>query len=171
MKTILKIIVGIIILIVLILGFLIIYASLDDYKPGSEELVFKSESPDTYPGWPEIDVLIWNIGYCGLSDDMDFFYDGGKQVRTSRENVLRNLEKVIDLLKMNDSLEFILLQEVDRNSKRSYHINEYDSINNSLSDYWSFFGKNYDVFFVPLPPNEPMGKVESGLQTLSKSVP
>jgi endonuclease/exonuclease/phosphatase family metal-dependent hydrolase len=171
MKTFVKIIAGIILLAVLIFGFLIIYATLDDYKPKIQELVFKSDNPDTYPGLSEIDILIWNIGYCGLSDDMDFFYDGGKQVRTSKKNVLRNLESVINLLKTNDTLEFILLQEVDKNSKRSYHINEYDSINNRLSGYWSFFGKNYDVFFVPLPPNEPMGSVESGLQTLSRYVP
>ncbi len=171
MKTLFKIFLGLIIFTILILGFLIIYAAFDDYKPDPQELVFKSDNPDTYPDWHEIDIMIWNIGYCGLSSEMDFFYDGGDQVRTSKANVIRNLENIIDQLKINDTLEFILLQEVDINSKRSYHINEYDSISSNLSKYWSFFGKNYDVFFVPVPPDDPMGRVESGLQTLSKFVP
>ena len=171
MKNLIRIILGILLIAILIPGFLIIYATIDDYKPDDIETVFKSDNPDTYDFGNEIDIIIWNIGYCGLSEDMDFFYDGGKQVRTSKENVLENLENVIKKLKSIDTLEFLLLQEVDKNSKRSYYINEYDSINSCLKEYWSFFGKNYDVFFVPLPPNEPMGSVESGLQTLSRYVP
>ena len=60
------------------------------------------------------------------------------------------------------------MQEVDKKSKRSYRINEYDSIKNAFTKYQSFFGKNYDVFLVPTPPLSPYGKVLSGLMSLSK---
>ncbi len=171
MKTILKVLFWIIVLGVLAFAFLISYATFSDYEPAKQETVFESANPDIYPEWPEIDMLIWNIGYCGLSSEMDFFYDGGEKVRTSREQVLINLKSIISELQGYDTLEFILLQEVDVDSKRSYGISGYDSIRLSLPDYHTFFGKNYDVFFVPLPPSEPMGRVKSGLQTLSKSVP
>lgn len=50
-------------------------------------------------------------------------------------------------------------------------MNEYDSLSAELSSYKGFFAKNYDVFFVPLPPASPMGKVLSGLCTFSKASP
>ncbi|MCB8998874.1 MAG: endonuclease/exonuclease/phosphatase family protein [Bacteroidales bacterium] len=171
MKTLLKVIFWVVVAVIVGLSSLIIYASLSDYKPGKEEIVFELDSIDVYPNWPEIDIITWNIGYCGLSADMDFFYDGGKKVRPAEDQVKKNLKEIIEELQASDTLEFILLQEVDKNSKRSYGICEYDSIRNALPNYKSFFGKNYDVFFVPLPPTEPMGRVESGLQTLSKSWP
>ena len=171
MKTLLKILFWIVSLAVMAFVFLILYATISDYKPGKQEIVFESPKPDIYPGWPEIDIMIWNIGYCGLSSEMDFFYDGGKMVRTSREQVLTNLKNVIAELQRNDTIEFFLLQEVDVKSKRSYEICEFDSIELSLPNYQASFGKNYDVFFVPIPPSDPMGKVLSGLQTLSKSKP
>jgi endonuclease/exonuclease/phosphatase family metal-dependent hydrolase len=170
MKLILKVIFWIIVTVVSVLAFLIIYATISDYKPGKQSVVLESVTPDIYPNWTEIDMLIWNIGYCGLDEKMDFFYDGGKKVRTPREQLLENLRSVISELQSNDTCEFILLQEVDRNSSRSYRINESDSIMKSLPNYQSSFGKNYDVFFVPVPFTDPMGRVESGIQTLSRPV-
>lgn len=155
----------------MVVAFLIFYATLSDYKPKKEEVVKESVKTDKYPDWAEIDLMIWNIGYCGLDSDMDFFYDGGKKVRTSKEKLLKNLESVITELQKNDTMEFILLQEVDVKSKRSYGIGEYDSIAKALPNYTSYFGKNYDVFFVPVPMTDPMGHVKSGLQTLSKANP
>ncbi len=171
MKTLLKVLFWIIISAVLVFAFLIVYGTLTDYNPQKQELVHETENPDMFPEWQEIDLLIWNIGYCGLSSDMDFFYDGGKKVRTSKEQVIQNLQSVIADLRKQDTIEFILLQEVDVNSKRSYGICEYDSITSYLPNYQSFFGKNYDVFFVPVPPLDPMGKVKSGVQILSKTIP
>ena len=48
-------------------------------------------SPDALPD--SVIILCWNIGYGGLGDDMDFFYDGGTQVRTSRERTLANIDR------------------------------------------------------------------------------
>jgi hypothetical protein len=141
MKTLLKVLFWIVGLAVMTFAFLILYATFSDYKPEKQEIVFDSPKTDVFPEWPEIDLMIWNIGYCGLSSDMDFFYDGGKKVRTSREQVLANLKNVISELQSNDTMEFFLLQEVDVSSKRSYGICEFDSIESSLPNYQSFFGK------------------------------
>jgi len=171
MKALLKLFFWIVVIGVLTLGTLIFYATLTDFKPARQEVIIESAGVDIYPDWTDVDLMIWNIGYCGLSSEMDFFYDGGKNVRTSEEQVISNLRNVISELQSNDTLEFILLQEVDVYSKRSYKINQFDSIQASLPNYKSSFGKNYDVFFVPVPPLDPMGKVKSGIQTLSKPVP
>jgi len=170
MKIIKPILMLIIVLALLFVLFLI-SASLSDYKPDSKELVYESESPDSINVVNDLNLMIWNVGYCGLSDDMDFFYDGGKQVRTSKENVAENYEFVKSTLVKYDSLDFILLQEVDIKSKRSYRINEVDGFSKTLTKFKKFFGKNYDVKFVPSPVTNPLGKVKSGLLSFTKHNP
>jgi endonuclease/exonuclease/phosphatase family metal-dependent hydrolase len=146
------------------------YSTIDNYKPPPEEVVYTSEQ-QRFITDSVFTMAIWNIGYAGLDSSMDFFYDGGEKVRPEKEEVARNLEQIMLKLKKFDGFDFILLQEVDQKSKRSYRINMYDQIAASFSDYHTSFGKNYDVAFVPLPPSKPMGKVVSGLQTLSVPTP
>jgi endonuclease/exonuclease/phosphatase family metal-dependent hydrolase len=158
---------------VLAIGFigLILYALLSDYKPEEKTLISVNPSTGMVSDTAAISILTWNIGYCGLDRDMDFFYDGGNKVFTPRERCIDNLTAVEKFISDNDTCDFIFIQEIDKNSKRSYHINEYDSLTNHLTGYKDFFAKNYDVFFVPVPPSSPMGKVLSGLATFSKAEP
>ena len=161
------------VLILAVIGFvgLIIYAVLSDYKPKEKEIVFSSEKPEVLNDTIELSLLTWNIGYCGLDKEMDFFYDGGTKVFTPKAKCIDNLLEVKKFLKQNDSVDFIFIQEVDKGSKRSYYTNEYDSLTKVLNDFSPFFAKNYDVFFVPVPPATPMGKVLSGLAIFSKFQP
>lgn len=116
----------------------------------------------------EMSVVTFNIGYCGLDREQDFFMDGGKNSRSSsREQTLVNLENVTDFL-VREKPSFALLQEADVNSTRSFHINQKDFISNKLAGYSSVFGTNYKVLWVPVPPSKPMGSVYSGLLTLSQ---
>jgi endonuclease/exonuclease/phosphatase family metal-dependent hydrolase len=147
------------------------YASLDNYHPEAVVTQDMEKPPDVLDDSASFNLLIWNIGYAGLDASMDFFYDGGKQMRPDKETVERNMEGIKQTLEPYLSYDFILLQEVDKNSKRSYHLDEYALIQDQFKDHYSFFGKNYDVFFVPIPLKEPMGKVESGLMTLSGPYP
>ncbi|MCF8381106.1 MAG: hypothetical protein K9H49_16150 [Bacteroidales bacterium] len=158
---------------VLIIAFIIflLYATFNNYSPDEQIIVQESENPDKLSDWTEYDFMIWNIGYCGLDASMDFFYDGGEQVRPAKENVIQSLENVKAFLKGNDTVEFFMLQEVDVNSKRSYKLDEYKEISDALPAFNTALGLNYKVFFVPLPPTNPMGKVKSGLQTLSTFTP
>ncbi|PLX23281.1 MAG: endonuclease, partial [Marinilabiliales bacterium] len=168
---IIKFILKILGVLIFLFAIFIIYSSVADYKPLPSEIIYNSDTPDTIYVHKELSLMIWNIGYCGLSDDMDFFYDGGEQVRTSKENVYENFHFVKSELNNNDSLDFILLQEVDIHSKRSYYLNELDSFNLTLTKFKSYFGKNYDVTFVPTPPINPLGIVKSGLVSFSKFNP
>jgi len=149
----------------------LIYASLDDYKP--EEIIPQelADEPDIIQDTASLKLLIWNIGYAGLDASMDFFYDGGKQMRPDKEGVIDNMEGILHTLSRFQESDFVLLQEVDKRSKRSYKVDQYAAISEQFSNHHSFFGKNYDVAFVPIPLKEPMGKVESGLMTLSLPYP
>jgi endonuclease/exonuclease/phosphatase family metal-dependent hydrolase len=173
MYTIKKILKSIIILIILLwIGFfgIIIYAVITDYKPDEKIIIAANESPSPVET-TDISLLTWNIGYCGLDEDMDFFYDGGSKVITPRKNFDENFKIIKDFLKANDSIDFVLLQEVDRKSKRSYMVDQYHAFAENAMNNSSQFAINYDVFFVPAPPARPMGKVFSGISTLGKFTP
>jgi endonuclease/exonuclease/phosphatase family metal-dependent hydrolase len=158
-------------LVVFAFGIFLFYSTLTDYKPAPEELVFSNPDSETLPDSLVLDLMSWNIGYAGLSSEMDFFYDGGKNVRPPREKVEENVHAILKEIKDQDTMNFILLQEVDFKSKRSYRINESDSLLAWMKDYKMFIGRNYDVTFVPVPPKAPMGHVESGIVTLSRYTP
>ena len=149
----------------------LIYSTIDDYKPEPVEKVFFTDQGDILTDSTRITIFNWNIGYAGLDKSMDFFYDGGKQMRPAKEGVTNNLKGIMETLVPYKSFDFILLQEVDRGSKRSYHYNMQKLISEHFRDYQNFFAMNYEVRFVPIPVKEPMGKVESGLLTLSKYIP
>jgi endonuclease/exonuclease/phosphatase family metal-dependent hydrolase len=162
-----------IVLAVLVLGLigLIVYAIASDYKPGEKELISQFDNPSVLKDSLSLTLLTWNIGYAGLDRYMDFFYDGGTKVITPEKNCLDNIEGIGNFIMKNDTIDFIILQEVDRKSKRSYRIDEFENIQQKLVGYNSFFAKNYDVFFVPSPMSDPMGKVLSGIAVFSKYNP
>lgn len=170
MKKILRILYIVIIVPVVLFVAFLVYATASDYKPKPVEQLYKSAGK-VVNVYDTLTVFNWNIGYCGLGDDMSFFYDGGEKVRTSKERTVQNLEEIRKKVTEFTNVDFYLLQEVDKKSRRSYKINQYDSLLSSLPEYYSTFGLNYKVAFVPVPPNNPLGKVESGLVSFSKYEP
>jgi endonuclease/exonuclease/phosphatase family metal-dependent hydrolase len=151
-----------------VLLLLILYATFTDYRPAEKEIVYNSDgAADTLAESAVFQLLIWNIGYGGLDKQMDFFYDGGKKVRTPKNQLEKNMTGISQFITSTDSVDFILLQEVDVSSKRSYHLNEVSQLTRDCGDRHVYFGKNYDVFFVPLPFTSPMGGVNSGVLSLT----
>lgn len=171
MKIFFRILLALVVLPVLYLATVIALATIRDYKPESQEQISKIDDDFLLSDSATYSVLIWNIGYSGLGAGMDFFYDGGKMVRDREENVRENLQNITGFLLDNDTVDFILLQEVDLNSHRSYGIDMVDHLNMALPGYFPFFTLNYKVSFVPMPLLNPMGRVQSGLLSLSKHVP
>jgi endonuclease/exonuclease/phosphatase family metal-dependent hydrolase len=153
-----------------VIAFLIL-ATFTDYKPKKMEMLAKYPESDLLNDTIELNAITWNIGYAGLGNNMDFFYDGGKRTRDSKQRTVQNLKAIVNQLKILSKTDFILLQEVDRNSKRSYYIDQYDTLTHCLTNYYPFFGKNYMVPFVPVPLLRPMGKVVSGIAILSHYLP
>lgn len=149
----------------------LLYASVDDFKPEEKINQFNDQAPSSLSDSSELEILIWNIGYAGLDASMDFFYDGGQQMRPSREGVSTNLKGIRSTLDPYKEYDFILLQEVDNNSKRSYHTNQMETIAADFSSFESYMGVNYEVFFIPIPLSNPMGQVKSGLFSLSAHNP
>lgn len=148
----------------------LLFSFIDDYRPKPEELIFSTSKPEIITD-SVFQIVSWNLGYAGLDESMDFFYDGGEQVRPKKVQVEANVRGILSTISDFPPQDFYLFQEVDVKSKRSYRINQFDMLAEKFSHYQASYGKNYDVAFVPIPPLHPMGKVESGLETLSKFLP
>ena len=166
-RSILRVVGIALIVLVLAVVWLFGWLTVGEYKPEAEEPVEVggAASQLVYPG-STISVLTWNMGYGALGDNADFFMDGGSGVRTADEDRVReNVQTVIDEIEAL-APDVVFLQEVDRDSARSWRIDEADWIAKSFGAYQNTFAYNYRVMFVPYPV-PPIGKVNSGLLTLS----
>ena len=155
----------------IVFGGFLLYMTLDDYSPEYKTSIAENVNPTIIADSAELNLFIWNIGYCGLNKEMDFFYSGGKQVYPEKDVVFANIQGVKTQVKSVQPVDFMMFQEVDKSSLRSYFTNQVDTLSNMFENYSSTFAKNYDVAFVPMPLSNPMGSVKSGLLTLSKYSP
>ncbi len=170
MKKIIRITLRLTIIFIITISLILLYFTLSDYNP--KEKIIISQSKNINPLENEtITILSWNIGYAGLGSNMDFFYDGGTKVRDTKQQTIKNITAISNTLKDYSYVDFIFLQEIDLNSKRTYYINEKKILDNQLNNYMSFFAINYNVQYIPFPVTSPMGKVKSGLITYSKHIP
>lgn len=155
-------------------ALVIIYALVSDYKPDLElDLNVENiqETSEQKSDSAEFSMLIWNIGYAGLGEQEDFFYDGGKKTRARKNDYLRYKKGVLDLLEKQNNADFILIQEVDFYSKRTFYENQVEELSKLLKNHNYSFAKNYDVKYVPIPLLNPLGRVNAGMATFSKIKP
>lgn len=156
------------IIIFLCASFLVII-QLSDYNPAKEnQLVVANSKQQTIDTQSVFSILSWNLGYCGLGKEMDFFYDGGRQVRPSKILVQKYLKQNLEFIQSLDNIDFMFFQEVDKASKRSYFIDQSEKLDDILPQYNAVFASNYRVSFVPMPILNPMGRVNAGIMTYSR---
>ncbi|MEZ5023619.1 MAG: hypothetical protein R2728_10250 [Chitinophagales bacterium] len=146
----------------------ILYGTLTDYKPAEKITIEPSKASSSAILKDSLVFYIWNIGYAGLGAESDFFMDGGSSTRVSKKLTEKNLEGIKATVSNWKDADFILLQEVDEVAKRSYNVNQFTAIENSLEDNWSgALAFNYRVNYIPVPLLKPYGKVMAGLATYS----
>ncbi len=168
-------------LIILYLLAVLVHGTLSDYQPQAvqalkvEEQEAKSIIQDS-----TFSLLSWNLGYAGLGAKSDFFYHGsgfflstGRMIHSPQKLVDTYFQGISRLLKDHAS-DFYLLQEIDRNSSRSYFVDQYASLRAELPIGASVYASNFKVPRVPIPVLEPWrayGKAESGLALFSQFAP
>ena len=114
-------------------------------------------------------IVSQNLGFGAYSPEFTFFMDGGKQsVAKSKESVLDLINKGVDKVS-SFSPDFVLFQEIDTDSTRSYHVNQADLIRSRFVGFSSSFAVNYHSPFLMYPILEPHGASNSGILTLSKA--
>ena len=145
---------------------LVIYLSVTEYRPEPTEKLEISGASVPLLDQTNFTVLSWNIGYCGLGQESDFFMDGGEQVRPGAEELIRKNLDGIQRFLSNQDMDFILLQEVDFGSKRSYDLDECATLRAEQTRA-SAYALNFSCDYVPYPW-PPIGQVHSGLLTTSR---
>jgi endonuclease/exonuclease/phosphatase family metal-dependent hydrolase len=136
-----------------------------EYRPEAVESVEAAAGDEILAVGDSLTILTYNTGYAGLSRDEDFFMDGGSKVKPDSEDLVKeNLTGITEILKEQDA-DIYFLQEVDRDSTRTYHIDELDYYEEELG-LNGMYATNFHCAFVPYPIPF-IGKVESGLVTMT----
>lgn len=146
------------------------YLTVTEYRPAYAEDAQRGNvlRESKLTGGQTVRVLTLNTGYGGLDAGEDFFMDGGEGVRPSdAETVRQNMLGIEDLIRGADA-DFVMLQEVDTDSKRSYGYDQWRQYEFDLENYESRFALNYSCDYVPYPVTEPIGRVHSGVATYSR---
>ena len=160
-----KILGGIILGIVLILLAAVAILTALEYRPDQIETLNTTSGKQSISTGDSMTILTYNTGYAGLSKDEDFFMDGGSKVMPETKDLVKhNMKGIAGILNDADA-DVCFLQEVDIDSKRSYHINEKAYYEKALG-VDGIFACNFKCVYVPYPLPT-IGKVESGLVTYS----
>lgn len=173
MTKLLKIMLWLIIGILALLTGIFLFYILTAYRPEHEELleVYGTGEEQSTNKNDTLTFITWNIGYAGLGKEMDFFYEGGTMVKPAPDLHRKYIDAILTQLHQFDSADFILLQEIDQNSKRTYYTNQEILIRESVESHFTVYATNFRSPFIPVPLSSPMGKVHSGMMTLSRLKP
>jgi len=173
----LLLVVGILILAALLyVGGNILFAVVTKFRPAPVEDVaianpqFAISNPQSLTD-STLTFLTWNLGYGGLGQEVDFFYDGGKMVTSPKAHVEKNNAGMVKFLEENKDVDFIFLQEADRHGKRSWNIDQVQEFANVLPNHNYAFAPNYVVKWLPFPFLDPMGTIYGGIVLYSKFTP
>lgn len=182
MKKVLKYLTIIILALLLILGIYAIYVFTAYYRlpdnlslevernggnsfsedAGKEEVKAPSLTKGSYS------IITYNIGFGAYRPEYSFFMDGGKSSwGKDKESVTEAVCGAGELIHSKEP-DFVLLQEVDRDGTRSYHIDELELMNQFMEGYYYTYAQNYDSPFLFFPPWEPHGANKAGIVTYSK---
>lgn len=166
---------GIILLaLVIVLAAYIIYLYASYHRiPDNQELQVEEISQNTEAGnelttEKNYSALTYNIGFGAYTPDFSFFMDGGKSSwAKSKDSVKETIKGAGELVASKDPV-FALVQEIDLDATRSYHVNEYSILKENIPAYNCVFAQNYDSAFLFYPFTQPHGKSKAGLALFSK---
>lgn len=114
-------------------------------------------------------IMTYNIGFGAYRSDYSFFMDGGKSSwAKDEESVSAGICEMGEGVALSDA-DFVLLQEVDIDGTRSYHVNELELLNQFVKGYYYTYAQDYDSPFLFFPPWQPHGANQSGLVTYSRA--
>lgn len=114
-------------------------------------------------------IVTQNIGFGAYTPDFTFFMDGGKESRAaSRESVEACTAAGITTIEGLHP-DFVLLQEVDFDSTRSYHVDQQQLFKDAFNGFSAITAVNYNSAYLMYPLTCPHGASKSGLLTLSRA--
>ena len=140
----------------------------DNQELQVEEISQNTEAGNELTTEKNYSALTYNIGFGAYTPDFSFFMDGGKSSwAKSKDSVKETIKGAGELVASKDP-DFALVQEIDLDATRSYHVNEYSILKENIPAYNCVFAQNYDSAFLFYPFTQPHGKSKAGLALFSK---
>ena len=180
----LKILSGLLILILLVIGGYVLYLQLSYNRiPDNTSVTNQGATPQntTVQVGQTYTASTYNIGFGAYTPDYTFFMDEGimqdgtrtigTHARAISEESVRHTTNgalnTISSINNGKAPDFILFQEIDTSSDRSWHVNQVTDAESRFDSYASYFAQNFHSAFLAYPLNEFHGIVNSGILTLS----
>ena len=168
----LKVVLIVLLILVLLAAAYVAYVLISYHRIGDQQLDPDNSGTSSLSAGAPFTVISYNIGFGAYESDFGFFMDGGdRSWAWSKERLDSNLKNIAALLSEQDA-SLLLVQEVDIDSTRSYHVDERVYLTETLSgesDPRSFvFCQNYDSPFLFYPILQPHGASKSGIMTFSR---
>lgn len=160
--------IGIAVVGVVVLGALFAGLRAAFYFPAAQErapVACPLDAPLLAPGEP-VKVLVWNIQY-GASREFNFFYDGGPTVSVPPITAERTTEAIGAYIAAQQP-DIVLLQEVDRDSRRTGHLDEHALLREIIGLPCHSAVPYHRAPYVPAPSHEPLGRVDMNLSVFSR---
>lgn len=169
---------ALVLLALIVVGGYALYLQLQYERiPDNTVLTVENPQTDTLQTGKTYTAVTWNIGFGAYDQPFSFFMDSGfmadgtpvqgKQSRAgSKERVEANVGGAVETVAELDP-DFVLLQEVDEDSTRSYGVNQRQWFQSAFPDKSGVFASNFHSAYLFYPVYEPHGIVNGGLLTLS----
>ena len=147
---------------------LVILVFVSEHKPAPVEdvVVTDSKAPGALRAGDQVTVLVWNLQYSA-SRKHRCFYDGGDAVHVPLADVKETLEAIQALITKVDP-DIALLQEIDRDSKRTAFIDQLPPLVEAMEGAAHASATYHRAAFVPKPFDNPLGQVDMNLGLISK---
>ena len=156
----------------------ICYLQFSYYRIGDENIDIYNNQDKLVEINQEYTITTFNIGFGAYDREYSFFMDKGYMgdgsktkgkygKGVSKENTLKNTNGAISILEALKS-DFMILEEVDTKSSRSYKVNQRDMIIDKFPSHSYTFAVNFHSGFLPYPILDMHGKSNSGILTMSK---
>ena len=157
------------VLIFVIVGY-VVYLQVNYYRIEDHAVLeIENNTEDVLKTGDTYTAVTYNIGFGAYGPDYSFFMDTGEMkdgTKTSgkygkamsQESVEAHTEGALGVIE-DLAADFYLLQEVDVDADRSYHVDQEAYIKTAMTDYASVFANNFHSAYLFYPFNDPHGAV------------
>lgn len=127
-----------------------------------------------------LDCITYNMSYGIMDPDFTYYKaenkmangsstKGGSSRATNKDRVIINANGSAELVGkgVNSSVDFILFQDIDVDSTRSYYVDQKEILTNSLSTMAGVFAETGSSNYVVSPISSPLGRTDSRMATFS----
>ena len=169
MKRVLKALAILLAALIVVAGGYVAYVFIDYHRLPDNVEIARNDTDETLASDRPYSIMTWNVGFGAYSSDYGFFMDGGTESRArSKQAVYDNLGHCLSVMQA-EAPDFLLIQELDTDSTRSYHVDEAALTLETLGvdGARAAFAQNYDSPYLFYPVTRPHGASRSGILTVS----